>query len=345
MKKIAYFLIKQIIRLGCFCYFKNIEFNSLDAIPPNKPVLMLANHQNALLDALLIAISGKRKPYFLTRADVFKNRPITAFLTLLRMVPIYRIRDGRDVLGRNSLTFDRCAGLLERNEAILIFPEGNHSLERRIRPLSKGFTRILARTLELHPQLDIRLVPVGINYMNAAAFPDKAALFFGKDIPIQEVHTAKTRHAYLRSMKERVANELKKLTTHIDDAESYESILKNLDRLGANYLEPQKVNQWIKKMPSTKLNGISQGGKGISLLKAGFFNILNFPLLLIWRAIVKKTVPEPEFMSTYRFLYALMAFPIYYIFIVLIFWNIMGLAAAFGIVAGLFLFNLMYVKR
>ena len=91
------------------------------------------------------------------------------------MIPIYRIRDGRESLKNNQAVFDLCSDLLQQKEAILMFPEANHNLKRRVRPLSKGFTRILFNTLLQAPETDIQIVPVGINYKDAVRFPDQVA--------------------------------------------------------------------------------------------------------------------------------------------------------------------------
>ncbi len=345
MKDIAYFLIKQSIRLGCYCYFKKIEMHDLAKIPEKKPILILANHQNALLDALLVAVSSKHRPYFLTRSDVFSNPCLRALFKLLRMLPVYRIRDGIHELAKNSVTFDRCAALLEKNQSILIFPEGNHSLARCIRPLNKGFTRIILTSLSRHPHLDIRLVPLGINYQDAASFPDSAAFYFGADIPVQDYYEPGKEHIFVQSVKEKVATELKQVTTHIGDVDNYEEIRDTLNRLGANYLEPKKVNEWIRHMPSMELNRVAGSRTKKSSVMATLFSILNFPLLWPWRAYVSKKVPEPEFKSSYRFLYAFMVFPLYYLLLLLILWALQGYLAALGGVMGLFLFNLYYVKQ
>ena len=62
---------------------------------------------------------------------------------------------------------------------MVIFPEGSHNLARRVRTLSKGFTRIVFDTLEKYPDINLQLVPIGVNYKNAKAWPDEAAIYFG----------------------------------------------------------------------------------------------------------------------------------------------------------------------
>ena len=164
MRQMGYYFFKGWVSLGLFCYYKRIRVHGLESVPRDKPVLFLSNHQNALMDILLIATRCNRKPWYLTRADVFKSRLFSPLFRFLQMLPVYRIRDGRESLSKNSAIFERCAHLLLANQAILLFPEANHSLLRRVRPLSKGFTRILDNALRKNSRLDIQLVPIGQNY-------------------------------------------------------------------------------------------------------------------------------------------------------------------------------------
>ena len=64
----------------------------------------------------------------------------------------------------------------------MIFPEGSHLRKRTIRPLSKGFTRIVFGALEQNPDLQIQIVPVGITYQNSSVFPSKVSLKYGNPV-------------------------------------------------------------------------------------------------------------------------------------------------------------------
>jgi len=134
MKKLWLHSIKLYIQLGLFFYYKNIKVYNIENVPKNKPVLLLSNHQNALLDALLIAVKCGRFTYFLSRASIFKKSFISTILNSLQMLPVYRIRDGWNTISNNTAIFESCSELLNNNEAIVIFPEGNHNLNRTVRP-------------------------------------------------------------------------------------------------------------------------------------------------------------------------------------------------------------------
>ncbi len=92
---------------------------------------------------------------------MFKKELIRKLLMSLQMLPVYRVRDGWNNITNNTTIFNTCTELLNKNQAIVMFPEGNHNLARRVRPLSKGFTRIVFDSIEKHPNLDLQIVPVG----------------------------------------------------------------------------------------------------------------------------------------------------------------------------------------
>jgi len=221
MKTALYLLIQKITRLSLYCYFREIQLHGLDEVPRNRPVLFLANHQNALLDPLIIAACTDLRPYFLTRSDVFTNTYLSGFFQFLRMLPIYRLRDGRNTLTKNEAVFAKCTRLLEQQQAIFLFPEANHNLQRRVRPLSKGFTRIICSALDTDPSMDLYLVPIGINYENASAFPDRVAYYFGRAISARDLYDPNDLQGSIAALKQSVFEGLKKGTTHIEDLERY----------------------------------------------------------------------------------------------------------------------------
>ncbi len=345
MKDIGYNLLKFWIRSGLYLYFARIKVSGLEHVPKDKPVLFLPNHQSALVDVLLLAVDCNRKPYFLTRSDVFKKPWLKRFFSYLQMLPIYRIRDGREALRNNDGVFAVCAGLLERGEAILMFPEANHNLKRRVRPLSKGFTRILFGALEKNPDIDVRLVPVGLNYRDAENFPDSVAINFGENIPLRNLYDGGNLQMSTNRVKEAVAESLKVLTTHIENEDAYDGIVRQLDAIGADYLNPSQVNESIRQLEMAKaLPGIRSVPNGYKNILRFLFIVLNLPLVLPWRLLVKPRVWEPEFMATLRFGYALLAAPIYYLLFFTVFALIHGPLGALYVTSGLVIFNWGYVK-
>ena len=222
MKQLWLHSVRLYLKIGLFFYFKKITVVNADKVPKDGAVLLLSNHQNALLDALLIATNSGRFSYFLTRASVFNNKLISKILRSLLMIPVYRIRDGWGNLTKNNSVFSSTAKLLSKQKAIVIFPEGSHNLKRTVRPLSKGFARIIFETLDDFPDTKITLVPVGVNFVHAERFADSTLLNFGNAIVVDANSTKSA-----SELKETIFKELCQLTIHIN-SDDYDETLKKL---------------------------------------------------------------------------------------------------------------------
>lgn len=345
MKNIGYRLLKKWIKTGLYFYYGKIQVSGLENVPKDKPVLFLPNHQSALLDVLLIGVNCNRKPFFLTRSDVFKKPTLKKFFTYLRMIPIYRIRDGREALKNNQAVFDQCAEIFGNGHAILMFPEANHNIKRRVRPLSKGFTRILFNAVERLPDTEIHIVPVGLNYKSNSGFPDRMAIYFDKSIVVNTMYDVNDVQGSVNRVKGMVSDRLKTLTTHIADEKQYDNISGQLNALDVDFLNPFETNKVIESIdPSKSVNPVKKKKGFFGILGNAVFTLLNFPLLILWRKWARPKVWEPEFMGTLRFGFALLAYPVYYALlftVIALFWNgIVGL----GAIVFLFLYNWLYVR-
>ncbi len=137
------YLFKQIIRaaLWVFC----IEINTKNHAPLNKkgPLLIIANHPNSFLDAIIIGSKYNRRIHFLARGDVFKKKHHRWLLRLLNMIPVYRIREGKAFLHLNEHSFKEAIKILKNKEAVLIFIEGTCLNTHQLQPLKKGTARII----------------------------------------------------------------------------------------------------------------------------------------------------------------------------------------------------------
>lgn len=345
MKDIRYWFIKQLIKAALFCYYKKVKIYGFSALQSNQPSMLLPNHQNALMDALLIAAYSKKAPYFLTRSDVFNNGLLRTLFRLLRMLPIYRLRDGRDNLTKNQEIFDRCAHLLKANASILIFPEANHNIRRMVRPLSPGFTRILFNTLNAYPGLDILLYPVGVNYIDAAGFPDSAAFYLGQPQNLNKLYNSEDLRMASMQIRAQISAAIKQLTTHIGEELPYEEIIDQLDGLQPNYLDPKACNKIIEELLLKEFKAPPSKPKNLAYhIWDGIFQLANLPVLLIWRGVIKQKIREIEFVSTYRFLFSLFFYPLYYALLLLLLSVLFSFGIAVAVTVLLFAFNLIYVK-
>ena len=329
------------MKLGLFFYFKKFKVVGKENIPRDKSLLVLGNHQSALIDPLLLAVTFKQFAHYLTRAGVFKKEFVSKLLNSINMLPVYRIRDGWSNLTNNNPVFEKCEQLLHEKKIIVIFPEGSHNLKRTVRPLSKGFTRIILDTLEHYPDTDLHLLPVGFNYVDAVGFPDSASVYYGKPIRVKDLLSDDI-HKNVITLKETVHNELTKLTTHIP-LDNYEKTLQKLEQHPVDFFNPIAVNTCIE----SNLENCDKSKKGKSFLEKLLKPLVYLNLfapILFWRLVVKPKVKELEFIATFRFAVAMVLVPLWLFIVAFVLLSFFGGQVALIYLVASVLLMLGFVK-
>ncbi|WP_036841438.1 lysophospholipid acyltransferase family protein [Polaribacter sp. Hel_I_88] len=310
IKKIWYESVKLFLKISLEFYAKKIKVFGKENIPKKGAVLFAINHPNALMDPLFVTSNSSRENHFLVRADVFSKPLVKKALASLNLMPIYRIRDGRQQLSNNEEIFEKCFNILKNKETLMIFPQGGHCRDRTIQPLSKGFTRIVFGALEGNPDLEITVLPVGITYQNSSQYPSKVCVKFGDQINSREIFNTNEKPKAINILKNEVSKQLKKLTVHIPNDEHYATTLAKLNAANVDFTEVEKVNKMI-----TENNFPNPVKKQSNFLKPLFYLILLnsiFPFL-IWKKM-SKNIKEIEFIDTMKYAVNVISFPVFYSF-------------------------------
>ncbi len=168
-------------------YYRRITVIGIEKIPAGTPVIFAPNHQNALMDALAVLYATRKPVAFMARADIFKKPTMAKLLKFLRILPIYRIRDGYGELGRNQEVFQYTVDVLKSNLPLCVLPEGNHEGQKRLRQLKKGIFRIAFQAEEsTSTPLNLSIVPVGIDYSDYFNAGTDLTIVFGTPIKIAD---------------------------------------------------------------------------------------------------------------------------------------------------------------
>jgi len=325
LKRIWYNIVKIYISTGLFFFHKKIIVNGLNNIPRKGAVLFVSNHKNALIDPLLIATSATRTIHFLTRASAFKVKFVKWLLSTVNMLPIYRMRDGKETLTKNEDIFNKCYEILNKKKTLLIFPEGTHDVKRWVRPLSKGFTRIAFGTLEQNPDLELQIVPIGLNYTEATLFGESVSIYYGKPILVNPFFNMKDINASTLELKNVIHDKMKEVTTHID-IENYEETIEKLGTV--DYLNPEKVNDLLQNLPYEKSSTLGQYKPSFFWKALKFIVSVNSFIPLIIYKSIEPNIKEIEFISTTKFVIGITAFPLFYFLQSLVVANFFGIQYA-----------------
>jgi 1-acyl-sn-glycerol-3-phosphate acyltransferase len=219
-----YEILKRLIRISFRLYFQKLCVTGRENIPGTGRIIFTANHQNALLDALAIIFTNKYQTVYLARADLFRNPFMARIMRFLKIMPVYRLRDGKDTMGENEDTFDTAASLLASGGCIGIMPEGNHHGHKRLRTLKKGFGRIALRAEELNMTSEgIKIVPVGLNFSDISGFRGELVVNYGKPIEVAEYLELyrQSPQRGINALREHLAVSLGSLILNVKDEENY----------------------------------------------------------------------------------------------------------------------------
>jgi 1-acyl-sn-glycerol-3-phosphate acyltransferase len=312
-----YLLVKVYVTAALHVYFNKIKVYGKENLKGNGPFLFVANHQNAFMDGVLIVITNSFPVHFLVRADIFKKAWARTLLAFCKLIPVYRIRDGFSSLSKNQEQFDECARLFKKKESVLIFPEGNHAATRSLRPLSKGFTRIAFEAQRQHPEMNLQVVPVGINYSHHRAFNSRVSIYFGKPIPVADYYKEPIPQQ-ANAFKDHVAEEIKKRIAHIDDEARYEEILTKLNASNPDYFSPEETNERIRKIEMGE--ALPPTVRSMPILYTLFaplrplVYLINLPVIFGWRKF-SKGIKDKVFITSLKFGYGIFVVQLYYLLI------------------------------
>lgn len=228
------------VKIGINTFYRKHEAHKIETVPyGEKPILFATNHQNAFLDPILTTVSGKHNTYYLTRADIFQKPFLNWLFRSIYMLPIYRQRDGGNTVERNQPTFNECYDLLKKNNIIIIYPEGNHNGQKSLRPLKKGLVRIgYGADDKYNNELDIHIIPVGLNYSVYDGFQSEFLINFGEPIRLNDYNDlrAENENKAIDTIMAEVRKGMSKEMLDVRKMDYYEAIHEML------FLFPEQIN-------------------------------------------------------------------------------------------------------
>lgn len=253
----AYSFLKPYVMLMYRLSYGRREYHGLEKIPVNQPIIYAPNHTSALMDAMSVLDIDTSAKVFVARADIFKNKFFAKILFFLRIMPIHRIRDGRNSLKNNDEIIQESVEVLRNNVPFVIAPEGTHRPMHNLLPLGKGIFRIaLLANEELNkPQQDslgtqhspgtpenlgpsyttsaqpgsdsarqVHIVPVGLEYGHFFRYRTSLLCQIGDPINVTQYvadNPDKEHPVLMNELKDLLEEGLKELILYIPDDDDY----------------------------------------------------------------------------------------------------------------------------
>lgn len=301
-----YPVIKIFARLAIHFYCRDIAVNKKEPLTHHGPLLLAVNHPNSFLDAILLCTLYDKPVYSLARGDAFKNSVVARILYKLKMLPVYRVSEGVENLEENYRTFDDCKRIFRQNGIVLIFSEGLCINEWHLRALKKGTARLAISSW--NDGIDLKILPVGINYSSFSKFGKNVKLFFGNYITKDDIDYTNSHGKAIKTFNDSIAAQLKPFVFEIEENDK--------QKLHQHFYVPQPVLK-----------------RAALFVPALIGLLIHAPLYYLIRFLNKKLVPAPGHYDSVMVGLGLFIYPVFILLVTLLTFWFWGSGYAFLLLA------------
>ncbi len=220
---LLYQLFKLPARTSLWFFYKRIYRLYRERQPLREPTIIVANHANTFTDPISIALLQRRDLYFWARANEFKKPVVGWVARNVHMLPIHRMRDGKDQMAKNAETFAASRRVLaQTGNMLFIAPEGDCYVEKRLRTLKQGTARLALEFLNENKGSELYIQPLGLNYTNITGGWGDFFLVWGEPIDVRRYWAdfEQDEQKAVEILTQDIAEALKKVMLHIDAPEN-----------------------------------------------------------------------------------------------------------------------------
>ena len=237
--------------------YRRFEVHGKENVPKDKALVFGVNHSNTLMDALVLLSADNIRKVFIARGDIFKNPAVAKILNFLRILPIFRIRNGVAAVRQNDDSLNKAIDVIHDHVDLYLFPEGTHRTKHSLMRMGKGLFHIAVdANKQFGDQSPVYIIPTAIEYGDYFRFRSTAMIHFGEPINVTEFFkntTEENEAANINILKDRLHEEISKLFTYIPDDEDYDAIweivkMKNEKRAGSLYKKMLRNRSTVEKV-------------------------------------------------------------------------------------------------
>jgi len=239
--------------------YKKFQVEGTENIPTDGSVIWAANHTNALMDPLVLLAATHPRKVYVARADIFKKPFIIKALTFMKIMPIYRIRDGFESVKRNDEIIERAVDVLADGVPLCIFPEATHRPKHSLLKLSKGIFHIACSVHQKNPSKPVYILPVGIDYGDFFRYHSTVLVRFGKPFNVSEYmesHSDLTLPVQMQQMRGILTEKMSQLIPFVPDNTDYDAVWEYAKLKAADSGYFQKAIDEIQKREQTVYKGL-----------------------------------------------------------------------------------------
>jgi 1-acyl-sn-glycerol-3-phosphate acyltransferase len=163
-----YALLRAVAAVALRWYYAEVVVQGAERAPRERPLLVVANHPNALIDPLLVGTALHRRVLLTAKATLFEQPAVGALFRAVAVIPLRRASDERRAGAstapeRNVHAFLQVGAALRRSGCVLVFPEGVSHDDPSIAPLRSGAARMAMQARD-EGVAELAILPIGLIY-------------------------------------------------------------------------------------------------------------------------------------------------------------------------------------
>ncbi len=178
-----YRAVRAVGRFWLWFFFRSVDVRHPERVPAVGAVLLCINHPNNFIDSLLVGGALRRKVHYLATAALFRHPLAARFLQACGAIPVYRKQDDPDKMDKNLGAFAACFKAFGHGRLVAIYPEGTTHAEVRVQRIKTGAARI-ALGYEAERPGELQVIPVGLNFDARKSFRGRVLVSFGSPISV-----------------------------------------------------------------------------------------------------------------------------------------------------------------
>jgi glycerol-3-phosphate O-acyltransferase/dihydroxyacetone phosphate acyltransferase len=189
---VLYRSLRSAARVALSWYYADIVVQGAQRAPDDGPLLVVSNHPNALVDALLVATTLRRRILLTAKATLFEHPVLAPLLRRVGVVPLRRATDERAAaktggvaVTRNAVAFQAVRDALHRGGAVLVFPEGISHDRPELAPLKTGAAR-MALDARVAGIRGLTILPIGLVFERKEAPRSRVLVRVGEPIDVDQ---------------------------------------------------------------------------------------------------------------------------------------------------------------
>ena len=182
-----YEILKRYIGIMIRTFYRKLEIVGRENIPVDGPVLLIGNHPNSLIDPFMAGIASPRRVSFTAKSTLAKMPFLGPLANKMGVIFLHRRQDLEHGASprKNILALAQIVDVLGEDGVVCIFPEGRCHDEPGLARFKTGAARIAWMHAETSPDRELRIVPFGLSFEEAARPRSKAAIHIGQALTLE----------------------------------------------------------------------------------------------------------------------------------------------------------------